>query len=266
MNEPTQQAPVSRAVRERLHRLWERTGDAALLQLAEGGVPFADAAMANDEQRSNMVSTCLMRAFRDTGDAEVFALLYELNHDRFLRQVQGHLSHKRACVDPNDVVQESFLNIYRYPHRFFVDRADAFHGWAHRIVRNTTINLAKAAARQPIQLVLDDQLGEPEDRLARAPLRAAADRETAAVVNCGYVLFLAIYLEQFQRLSARERTILTLAEIERRRYREIGAQVGATVVNVKMMVFRARRRILRGMAESLASMARIGLAADPRPA
>ena len=81
--------------------------------------------------------TGLMNVFRITGDCGAFDLLHDLSRDSFLAAIRGRLRGQPVYVDAHDVLQEVFLNIYRYPHRFLPERADAFRNWGHRIVRNT---------------------------------------------------------------------------------------------------------------------------------
>jgi RNA polymerase sigma-70 factor (ECF subfamily) len=268
MTRATINHPIRPAVRARLQTLWERTNDAALLCLTRGESPIDGAAPANEEQCNNVIGTCLMNLYQETREPEALALLYDLNRSIFLRQIHAHLSGRHGRVDANDVLQEAFLNICRYPDRFVGDHADAFHSWAHRIVRNTALRFIHVEARQPLHMILDDENDEPEDTRVLAPIRVASQREGAVVVNQSYVLFLVVYLQQFEALRDRDRRVLTMTEIDGRRYRDIAEELGLTVLNVKMIVFRARRRILRGMTQALARLpsGRPVDAGDVRPA
>lgn len=244
--------PAGATLRARLHELWERTGVVELEALAERRAPRADAVLVNEQDYSDWVSTCLMDAFKNTGDAAVFALLFELNRGSFLQAIQSSLRRAYQHVDPQDVLQEVFLNIYRYPHRFHADKADAFRGWGHRIARNTLLKFLKGQSRLARFLEIDEEAMQPEDLRTRRPDRAASEAETAAVVNHAYILYLQLYLLHFGRLSAKERQALTMVEIDGVSYRDAAQALGIRLENLKMVIFRGRRKIFRGMETSLA--------------
>ena len=116
--------------------MWEATGDAALLRLAEGRSPRAEIELRAERDYPDWLSTSLMDCYKNTAEPAVFALLFELNRADFLQAIQAKLRRSHHHVDAHDVLQEVFLNIYRYPHHFHADRPDAFRGWGHRIARN----------------------------------------------------------------------------------------------------------------------------------
>ncbi|MFY9342894.1 MAG: RNA polymerase sigma factor [Planctomycetota bacterium] len=241
------------ALRARLRDLWERTGVPDFAALAEHRSPRAGALLATEQDYEDWVSTCLMDAFKNTGDPAVFALLFEQNRGAFLQAVQSGLRRVFHHIDPQDVVQEVFLNIYRYPHRFHADKADAFRGWGHRIARNTLLKFLKGQARLARFLEFDEEVLQPEDTHVRAPDRAASEAESAAVVNHAYVLYLQLYLLNFRRLSAKEQTALTMVEVDDVSYRDAAAALGIRLENLKMVIFRSRRKIFRGMERALAT-------------
>ncbi|MCA8974522.1 MAG: hypothetical protein KDC98_07355, partial [Planctomycetes bacterium] len=155
-----------------------------------------------------------MDNYKNTGEAAVFALLFELNSASFMQAIQSKLRRTFHRIDARDVLQEVFLNIYRYPHRFQPDRADAFRGWGHRIARNTLLKFLKGEGRLSHFHGLDEEQMQPEDPRIRRPDRVALEAESAGVVNCAYILYLQLYLMHFRRLSAREQRALSLVEVE----------------------------------------------------
>ena len=242
------------ALRVRLRALWERTGHAALGRLADGAEPHDGAAFESKQDRSDWISTCLMDAFKQTGDAGVFALLFECNEAAFLVALQTQLRRTHTHVDAADVLQEAFLNIYRYPHRFHPDRADAFRNWGHRIVRNTALRFLRGEGRLSRQQSLDDEF-QCEDVRARTPLRAADEHEGAELVDRADLIYLNLYLLHFSKLSPKEQRALTMVEVEDRPYRDAAAELGIRLENLKMVIFRSRQKIFRGMSQTLAAMA-----------
>ena len=247
----------STSLGERLLLVWERTGDDLVRQLAEAegaetGVD-ADSPLRElpESERADWVSTAVMNAYKDSGDTEAFALLFERNQVSFLQAIRAQVRRSGSTVDPHDVLQEVFLNIYRYPHRFVAEKADSFRNWGHRIVRNTLLKFLKGQNRIARFASLDDEPGDREDPRLRPPDRCAVEAESAGLVNWAYLVYLNLYLIHFDRLSARERRALTLVEIDGASYKEAAADLGIRLENLKMVIFRGRRKIQRGMQRTL---------------
>lgn len=246
---------------QRLLELWERTGDECLRQLAETegcdtGIGDAGAMADLDAAtRLDWTSTALMNCYKNTGDSQVFATLYELNEVPFMQAIQGKVRRSGSMVDPHDVLQEVFLNIYRYPHRFVAEKADSFRNWGHRIVRNTLLKFLKGQSRVSRFASLDDEIGDREDCRVRSPFRSALESESAGLVDRAYLLYLDLYLLHFNRLSEKERRALTLVEVEGASYKEAAADLGIRLENLKMVIFRGRRKIFRGLHRTLEDLA-----------
>ena len=243
------------ALCEQLFELWERTGSPALEALAHGRAPNPGASVATPQLFVDWVSTSLMDCYKDSGDGSVFALLFELNRTSFLYAMQCNLRRSFHHIDAQDVLQEVFLNIYRYPHRFQGDKSDAFRGWGHRIARNTLLKFIKGEARLARFQAIDDEVMQPEDMKVRRPDRAASDAETASVVNHAYLMYLQLYMLHYARLTAKECRALSMVEVEGYSYRDAAAELGIRLENLKMVIFRGRRKIFRGMERSLAQLA-----------
>lgn len=250
---------LSDDLRDRLHELWERTGDPALLRIASGGSfsgePDAQSIDAlSAQERSDWISTALMNAFKTTGDGEVFALLHQLSEPSFRATVLSKLRRTITRLDVHDVLQEVFLNIYRYPHRFMAERADSFRNWGHTIVRNTLLKLLKGESRRGRLASLDDDLAPQVDERAESPLRSASNAESAVTVDRAFLIYLNLYLVHYAKLSAKEQRALTLVEVLGVSYKDTAAELGVRLENLKMVIFRARRKILRGMTRTLSEI------------
>jgi RNA polymerase sigma factor (sigma-70 family) len=244
---------------ELLVSLWERTGDRGIGRLVEGRDPaVGDPLPADAGIRRDWISTALMDCYKRSGDQQVFAAIYDLNRSSFLAAIRSKLRRTVSNVDPHDALQEVFLNIYRYPHRFLPDRADAFRNWGHRIVQNTVLKFLKREAKRTSRTVLQDEIDDRIDVKARSPERSVTEAESARLVDKAYLLYLTLYLAHFQRLSDRERRALTMVECEGISYRDTAATLGIRLENLKMVIFRGRRKILRGMTRSLSELDQLG--------
>jgi RNA polymerase sigma factor (sigma-70 family) len=196
-----------------------------------------------------------MDTYKNTGDTKVFALLFELNRASFLSAIQAKVRRGSGHVDAQDVLQEVFLNIYRYPRRFLCDRPDSFRNWGHRIVRNTLLKFLKGETRLARFTPLDEDMGQKEDQKARSPYRSASDSESAELVDFAYLVYLNLYLQHYRRLSQKEQQALRMVEVEGASYKATAAELGIRLENLKMVIFRGRRKIFRGLNRTLQDLA-----------
>ena len=223
-------------------------------------------AILDDDARSpesvrDAISTRLMEVFRVRTDRASLGLLYELNSQHLLQQVGSRLRRYQSKADPGDVLQEVFFNIYRYPHRFDCKREDAFRVWTATIVRNTVLKHLRSLSRSGRAEVAFDDLPEVPETVARNPLGGAIERESVAECQRVYLTYLHLYLRFYSMLSERERRAIHLVEVDELSYRAAAGELGIKLENLKMVIFRARRKIHRSMRRVFE-----GLPADCRPA
>ncbi|MGA0060094.1 MAG: RNA polymerase sigma factor, partial [Planctomycetota bacterium] len=100
--------------------------------------------------------------------------------------------------------------------------------------------------------VFDDTLGEQVDEREVTPLRRADEAEQHRAIDRAFLIYLNLYLVHFRELSEREQRALTRVEVEGWSYRDTAADLGVAVANLKMVIFRARRKIYRGMSRTMA--------------
>lgn len=213
------------------------------------------------ESLRDAISTRLMEIFRRTHGRGSFGLLYELNGQHLLCQVASRLRRYASKADPRDVLQEVFFNVYRYPHRFNAAREDAFRVWSAMIVRNTVLKHLRSLSRGGrVELTIDD-LPEQSSERSDGPVQNAIESESKGQCARVYLTYLQLYLQFYAMLSERERLALHLVEVEERSYRESAGVLGIKLENLKMVIFRARRKIHRSMRRVFE-----GLSPDCRPA
>jgi RNA polymerase sigma factor (sigma-70 family) len=220
----------------------------------------ADASRVPDSLR-DALSTRLMEGFRLTTSRDCFGLLYELNANHLLAQVASRLRRYSSKADPLDVLQEVFFNVYRYPHRFDATREDAFRVWSAMIVRNTVLKHLRSQGKGGRQEVPFEDLSDQPETGHVGPLGGVIDEEDRQQCQEVYTTYLLLYLEFYSMLSERERRALHLVEVDGVSYRDAAAELEIKLENLKMVIFRARRKIHRAMRRTFE-----GLPHDCRPA
>lgn len=248
---PIGQSPEDVRFRTRVARLFEELGCEPPLGLA--AAPAGDAAVA----------TALMDAYRRTGDRQVFDCLADWVGPQLRARVRSRLRSLGALLDPNEVWQDAIVNIYRYPDRFLASRPGAFAAWSSTIVDNVIRRQLRCTRRDSGMHVRDPELLATEaDGSAREPSATAVEREELAATAGAFRLLLAAYLVSFRRLGERERFVLEMVEVRRMRYAELAMVLGIRAEALKMVVFRARKRVFDRMREMMAPGAEV----EPAPA
>lgn len=248
----TESECLSRCCQSRLHELWRETGDDNLLRVSEGRQPLGMARLQTARDQMDAVSSCLMTTYQKTGNVDAFDLLVELNRDSLLMIIRQKLR-GNSRVDAQDVLQEALLSMCRYRKSFRGDTPGAFRRWGHRIAVNTACRLFLRESRG-VPVALDEDIGrEIEDRSARSPFRSASEAERAKLVDLAYVTYLNLYLLQYRQRSPKEQRALAMVELEGASYRETAAELGIRIETLKMLIFRVRRKIERGVARHLSA-------------
>lgn len=233
--------PAKDVIAQKLGQLAAQTGQAGLAEATRvfESLPY--------EETRDYVNTRLMEAYKASGDSDTFSLLYDLNCQGFLAAIQSRIRTYRGIVDACDVLQEVFFNIYRYPNRFDGEKPEAFRHWANTIIRNTILKHLRQSGRPVRFEFLGEELAERADNRSDNPLRETLEHEGEGEVARAYLITLQMYLEAFEALSSREQQALELVEVENLCYREAAACLGMKVENLKMVIFRARRKMYRDM-------------------
>ena len=132
-------------------------------------------------------------------------------------------------ADADDVAQETFLRAYRNLDRY--DPARRFATWLYAIGKNVAANHARAEVRRGS---LERAAAPSAGQAAGAPARGEdAGPDGAAMwararAALGAEVYRALWLRYARDLSVRE----------------IAAELGRSSVSVKVMLFRARRKLL----------------------
>jgi RNA polymerase sigma factor (sigma-70 family) len=196
------------------------------------------------------LNNALMDTYRVHSNVDAFTLLFELNMRPFSLIATRIMRMTGSRADLGDVLQETFLAIYRYPTKFCPDKPNAFRNWSYSIIRNTIYRQLQAKGRDGIPIEIFTEI-LPDER-AKSPVQETSDAE--ADINCRriYGLVLALYSDIYERdLKPRDQLALHLVEIERLGYREAADQLGIRLENFKMIVCRARKKIFQSLVRTL---------------
>jgi RNA polymerase sigma factor (sigma-70 family) len=193
-----------------------------------------------------------MDLFRRTGSDEVFEQLVKLTANQMMRRVRRRVRFAGDHLDPHELLQDAYVNIFRYPDRFNASRPTAFRAWATTIVDNTVRrHLRRTRCGVEMSLRPMEVLSPEADDHARAPEAVMIDGECEQAFARAYGLLLTLYLGAYQQLSEREQFVLQMVEVRGLRYVELGKALRIRPEAVKMVVFRARRRIFERMGRLL---------------
>lgn len=188
--------------------------------------------------------TTLMESFRRHRDPASFDALARLAQPVLLARARVRVRTTGSHIDPEEAVQDALVNVYRYPHHFRADRPGAFAAWSTTILDNVIRrHLRRNHLGRGVQLHEDEFLTRQADERAPGPDREAEDAEERERLGAAWCLFLALYHRAWLNLGERERHVLGLVELHGMRYAEIASLTGSRPEALKMVVFRARKRI-----------------------
>jgi RNA polymerase sigma-70 factor, ECF subfamily len=168
------------------------------------------------------------------GDSEAFRALVE-RHSRTVFRLAYRMTGNEQ--DAEDVVQESFLRVYRQLGRF-ESRAN-FGTWLYRIVANCSVDLmrSKQARHDQVRGESIDAAVEMPAAQTPGPERLAQSAEIQERVR-----------EALGALSPLERAAFTLCHHEGRSIEEISKTLGLGTSAAKHSVFRAVKKLRLALA------------------
>jgi DNA-directed RNA polymerase specialized sigma24 family protein len=103
-----------------------------------------------------------------------------------------------------------------------------------------------------VEVDLDPLAEVVEDTRVHSPDALLVEEEDAVRASQMYALCLVAYHSVFEsQLKEREKRALQLIEVKGLKYRRAAERMGVRLENLKMIVCRARKKLLRAMAEML---------------
>ena len=194
-------SPSQTAMRADASEARERIRTNAMLLLTRHGVASMEIP-ADEATRDAGLATSLVDVFRTTADREVFECLVQWVGPQLHARIRSRLRGLGAIFDAHEILQDTIVNIYRYPDRFLASRPGAFAAWSSTIVDNAIRRQLRRQRQGPdVALSAPEQLQERADLGAREPSDAAMDHEECSATASAFVVVLQCYLAAFQTLS-----------------------------------------------------------------
>lgn len=221
-------------------------GRGARLEAEDGDVRFA---------LENHLATQLMSLFRDEGDSESFEALHAYTRTSVHEWIQSLLRGASRSIDALEILQDTYINVYRYSQSFRSEHDGSFRVWVRTIAGNL---IRRAYSRRPTRRFEDMPEGLQEPADTRPGPRAIAEREEESRrLRTAFSIYLLHYRAAFEQLSERDRRAMDLVEVEELSYKQAGDLLGVRASNMKMILFRARKRLVNHMRRSMGVLPRV---------
>lgn len=173
-------------------------------------------------------------AMARAGDGDAFRVLVERHSGKLFRLAFRMTGSEE---DAEDVVQETFLRVYRGLDRF--DERAVFTSWLYRIAANYALDLLRIRRTRAAQSLtaadgdgpsLDEQIASSEPGPERLALNGQVRERIASAMD---------------ELTAQERVAFTLRHFEGRTIEEISGALSLSTNAAKHAVFRAVQKMRR---------------------
>lgn len=162
---------------------------------------------------------------------------YEVLMKKYISQAKTFaLKYVHDAYEAEDIVQESFADIY--VQRFSFDQQYSFSTYLYAIIKNKAMNYLKKNRELPMS-GFDEQAEIP---LLEQKLIDEVTPETEYFRKTEFEELMSA----IQRLSEDEKNLLYLYAAEECTYKEIAGRLGITVMQVKIKLFRTRKKLREG--------------------
>ncbi len=193
-------------------------------------VRFGDAPEVQKSALKDLDDSGLVAAFLD-GEKRAFTDLVDRYHTRLVNFVYRTTGDRERS---EDLVQETFIRVYRHLHRF--DQTKKFSTWVYTIASNLAKNELRNRSRNPLVLFQtikkswdsdhrplewEDNTYRPDDLFRKRHLRQLVEQAVS-------------------ELPEHHKTVFVLREMEGKTYEEIAEITGCNLGTVKSRLNRAR--------------------------
>jgi RNA polymerase sigma-70 factor (ECF subfamily) len=171
------------------------------------------------------------------GDESAFEQLFN-RHRRQVARIAGRFFSQREQIE--EIIQEAFTKLYFALPTYHGTHEASFKAWLAQISVNACYDQLRRARRRPEEAL--SEFTENESRDFTSQLRSARSDIEGALVSRDLALKL------LTRLTAEDRLVLTLLDVEGFSVAEIAEMTNWSISKVKVRAHRARahlRRIMR---------------------
>ncbi len=170
---------------------------------------------------------------------ELFAGLVARHQRRAYRLAYSYL---RNHADADEAVQDAFVRVYTHLSSYREELS--FEVWFTRILVNLCLDRLKNRARRERWLAPGHDISVELDVLVPAAGRGSPTPEELLMRR----EFRARVAQAVSRLPKRQRDVFMLCHYDHRSFREVGAITGLRESTVRVHLFRAIRKLRRGLA------------------
>jgi len=160
------------------------------------------------------------------GDSQSFSVLVERYKDLVFSIAIGMLKHREEA---EEVSQDTFIKVFRSLNRFKGD--SKFSTWIYRVAYNTCLDRLKKHKREEPVVAINEFTENQVKTLENALDALEAEEKKQAIKSC------------INLLPATDSALLTLFYFEELSLEEIGKIKGLTANNVKVKLFRSRKKL-----------------------
>ncbi len=194
------------------------------------------------------LDTTLMQIFTATGDTRAYEYLYQLTSEPLLGWIRGRARQIARRLDVREILQDTFINIYRYAKSFKGEGIHGFRRWARTIAANA---MHRASRKRTLVFSEWSEGVMQVPSAIGTPQNFAEAQEIALEMESAYQLLLRVTPLAFAKLSARDRFVLEAVDVRGSAYREVEQELGLRSGALKMIMHRARIRFRSHMAVAM---------------
>ena len=188
-----------------------------------------------------------------SGDGVALERLLLTYYDRLALHIDSKLpASVRQVVGAEDILQQTFLQVFRDIHNFKPHSDLAFFAWLKTIARNRLLDVVKGlkrkkrgGSRNQVRSPADGQAGSIKDLVemlsagGRSPSRSCARHEAIQAVQIGLAC-----------LATDQREAIRLRFIEGKSLDEVAAAMGRTKPAVRGLIYRGKEELRISMGRS----------------
>jgi RNA polymerase sigma-70 factor (ECF subfamily) len=182
------------------------------------------------------------------GDRDAFRVLMERYQRKVYSIAYGFL---RNQEDALDVVQEAFIKVHRYIHKF--QGNSGFYTWLYRIVANLCIDhLRKKKRKRNVEF--DDGLrhGPEKDTYAGSDLTHLRDADPRDMLRRKEIM--EAVQDALSHLSDKHRAVIVMREFQGMSYAEIAEAMECSKGTIMSRLFHARKNMQKLLTERLGAV------------